>query len=62
MDADRLFLPQMAEGSALLARTKVKTYPLKRDNYRTIGLAWRKGTARADEFAELGRLFTQHRP
>ena len=64
VDADLgiTFLPEMAEGSALLARTQVKTYPLKRDNYRTIGLAWRKGTARAEEFAELGRLFSKHRP
>ena len=63
VDADMgvTFLPAMAEGSALLANTKVRTYPLERDNYREIALAWRRGTSRADEFETLGRLLTENR-
>ena len=63
VDADLgvTFLPEMAEGSALLAKTKVRTYPLKHDNYRQIALAWRRGTARATEFESLGQLFSDHR-
>lgn len=48
------FLPEMAVGSALLKNTRVKTYPLAAASYRTIGLAWRRGSARADEFRMLG--------
>jgi LysR family hydrogen peroxide-inducible transcriptional activator len=63
VDADMgiTFLPEMAKGSALLSQTQVRTYPMGRDNYRRIALAWRKGTARAGEFRELGRLFRDHR-
>jgi LysR family hydrogen peroxide-inducible transcriptional activator len=63
VDADLgvTFLPAMADGSALLAKTKVRTFPLKADNYRLIALAWRRGTSRAAEFETLGRLFTEHR-
>jgi LysR family transcriptional regulator, hydrogen peroxide-inducible genes activator len=53
------FLPEMAVGSALLASTKVKTYPLAAGSYRTIGLAWRRGSARGDEFAMLGDFLTE---
>ncbi len=61
VDADLgiTFLPTMAEGSALLAKTKVKTYPMKKDNYREIALAWRRGTSRAAEFEALGALFCE---
>ena len=56
VDADLgiTFLPEMAEGSALLAGTRVKTFPLPERSYREIGLAWRRGSARGDEFRELG--------
>lgn len=50
------FVPEMAIGSALLSQTKIKTWPLREGSYREIGLAWRKATARADEFAALGEL------
>jgi LysR family transcriptional regulator, hydrogen peroxide-inducible genes activator len=56
VDADLgiTFLPEMAEGSALLAGTRVKTYALPERNYREIGLAWRQGSIRGAEFRKLG--------
>lgn len=54
------FLPEMALGSALLRGTRVKTQPLKEKSYRTIALAWRKGSARGEEFAKLGEFIKQH--
>jgi LysR family hydrogen peroxide-inducible transcriptional activator len=50
------FLPEMAVGSALLRGTRVKTAPLKEKSYRTVALAWRKGSARGEEFAKLGEF------
>ena len=63
VDADLgiTFLPAMAEGSALLKNTRVKLYPLAESSYRNIGLAWRKGSNRAEEFGLLGSLFKSHR-
>ena len=53
------FLPEMAEGSSILAGTRVKTYPMRDDAYRTIGLAWRKGSGRAGEFRLLGEFLSE---
>ena len=50
------FLPEMALGSPLLRGTHVKTQPLKDKSYRTIALAWRKGSARGEEFTKLGEF------
>ena len=63
VDADLgiTYLPQMAEGTALLKNTRVKTYPLPDKSYREIGLAWRRGSARSEEFKLLGNYLTQHR-
>ena len=55
------FLPEMASGSALLKNTRVKLMPLEDSSYRTIGLAWRKGSRRVEEFELLGRFFTENR-
>lgn len=55
------YLPAMAEGSALLANTRVKTYPLDQDAYREIGLVWRRGSRRAAEFRELAALMRKGR-
>ena len=52
----------MAEGSALLANTGVKTWPLDKSAYRDIGLVWRRGSARGEEFRALGELIVKHRP
>jgi len=54
------YLPEMAEHSGLLKGTKVKMYPLKENSYREIALLWRKGTARADEFMELGNMIKEN--
>lgn len=56
VDADLgiTFLPEMADGSALLASTRVETHALPERSYREIGLAWRQGSARGDEFRMLG--------
>jgi LysR family transcriptional regulator, hydrogen peroxide-inducible genes activator len=63
VDADLgiTFLPEMADGSALLQNTQVKTYPLGDKSYRTIALIWRRGSARADEFRALGKFIAEHR-
>lgn len=58
VDADLgvTFLPEMARGSALLGNTHVELHALKEASYRTIGLAWRKGSRRAEEFQLLGEF------
>ena len=63
VDADLgiTFLPAMARGSALLRNTRVKLSELQDDSYRNIGLAWRKGSRRADEFRLLGKLICEYR-
>jgi len=63
VDADLgiTFLPEMAEGSALLQNTQVRTYPLGEKSYRTIALVWRRGSTRAEEFKVLGKFITEHR-
>lgn len=63
VDADMgvTFLPEMARDSALLKDTRLKTKPLGKKSFRTIGLAWRKGSNRRPEFEELGRFLAQNR-
>lgn len=63
VDADLgvTFLPEMAVGSAMLQNTQVRTYPLSDKSYRTIALAWRSGSPRADEFRQLGKFIAEHR-
>ena len=62
VDADLgvTFLPEMSKGSSLLRNTRVKTYPIADRSYRTIGLAWRRGSNRSDEFRLLGDFLLQH--
>lgn len=64
VDADLgiTFLPEIAAGSAILRKTRVKLYPVSEGSYRTIGLAWRKGSARGEEFRLLGQLIKKFRP
>lgn len=64
VDADLgvTFLPAMAKGSALLRNTRVKLFPIAEKSHRKIGLAWRKGSARAQEFKLLGKFVSTHRP
>ena len=62
VDADLgiTFLPAMAEGSALLKNTRVRLYPLAESSYRSIGLAWRKGSSRVAEFKMLGSFLAKN--
>jgi len=59
VDADMgiTFLPEMARDSALLKNTRVRMHPLGENSHRKIGLAWRKGSGRLDEFEMLGEFF-----
>ena len=50
------FVPHMALDSTILKNTHVKTWPLKSNNYREIGLVWRKGSVRVKEFKLLGEF------
>jgi LysR family hydrogen peroxide-inducible transcriptional activator len=63
VDADLgvTFLPEMARGSTLLRNTGVKLYALGERSYRTIGLVWRKGSRRVEEFRLLGDFFRDSR-
>lgn len=58
VDADLgiTFLPEIARDSALLKNTQVKLADIDDNSYRTIGLAWRKGSRRVDEFKLLGEF------
>ena len=55
------YLPEMAEGSSLLRNTRVRLKPMGDKSYRTIGLAWRKDSAREEEFRLLGEFFRANR-
>ncbi len=63
VDADLgiTYLPEMAVGSTLLRNTRVGLHPLAKQSYRTIGLAWRQGSDRADEFRMLGEFLNVNR-
>ncbi len=53
------YLTEMAKSSTLLQNTDINTYPLDEKSYREIGLAWRKGSAREEEFKLLGDTIQQ---
>lgn len=59
VDADLgvTFLPEMARGSTLLRNTRVKLHTIGERSYREIGLVWRKGSRRIEEFRLLGEFF-----
>jgi len=63
VDADLgiTFLPELARESLLLKNTRVRMKPLEENAYRTIGLAWRKGTDREEEFRMLGEFLAEQR-
>lgn len=62
VDADLgvTFIPEMSLGSSMLKNTQVKTWPIKSGSYREIGLVWRKGSMRAEEFKLLGEFIKNH--
>jgi len=61
VDADLgiTFLPELARDSLILKNTRVRMKPLEEDSFRTIGLAWRKGTDREEEFRMLGEFLAE---
>jgi LysR family hydrogen peroxide-inducible transcriptional activator len=63
VDADLgiTFLPEMAKGSTLLKNTRVKLTELPASSHRSIGLAWRKGSARVEEFKLFGEFLKKNR-
>ena len=63
VDADLgiTFLPELVKGSALLRNTRVRLWPIGERSYRTIGLVWRKGSGRVEEFRLLGEFFRDNR-
>jgi LysR family hydrogen peroxide-inducible transcriptional activator len=63
VDADLgvTFLPEMASKSMLLKNTQVRTYEISDKSFRTIGLTWRKGSARSDEFELFGEFVKSNR-
>ena len=63
VDADLgiTYLPEMALGTWLLKNTRVRTMPLKSAPKREIGLVWRKGSTRGDEFREFGAFIRGNR-
>ena len=54
------FLPDMARGSSLLKNTRVRLQSLNDNSYRNIGIAWRKGSRRAEEFHILGEFVREN--
>jgi LysR family hydrogen peroxide-inducible transcriptional activator len=63
VDADLgiTFLPEMARGSTLLRNTRVGLHALGDNSYRSIGMVWRKGSRRIEEFQMLGEFFRDNR-
>ena len=63
VDADLgiTFLPEMARGSTLLRNTRVGLQALSDISYRNIGMVWRKGSRRSDEFQLLGNFIRDNR-
>jgi LysR family hydrogen peroxide-inducible transcriptional activator len=63
VDADMgiTFLPEMAKGSALLRNTQVQLHSLGERSHRKIGLGWRKGSNRVEEFKLLGKFLSENR-
>lgn len=63
VDADLgiTYLPEMAIDKGLLAHTRVRTHALGPNSTRTIGLAWRKGSARVAEFELFGQFVSDDR-
>ena len=56
------YLTEMAQNSSLLNDTDISVYPLSEKSFREIGLAWRKGSAREEEFQMLGETIMAANP
>ena len=53
------FVPAMARDSLTGGSSELELHPLSEQNCREIGLAWRKGSSRGDEFSKIGALIQQ---
>ena len=58
-DIGLTYLTEMAQNSSLLNDTDINVYPLTEKSFREIGLAWRKGSAREEEFKMLGETIKE---
>ena len=55
------YLPEMSKDSPMLKNTNIKTQTMPKNSHREIGLIWRKGSARKDEFKMLGEFIRKYR-
>jgi len=55
------FVPEMAQGSALLKGTNIATFPVKSGGHRDIALIWRKGSKLGDSYRVLGEFIRTNR-
>lgn len=55
------YLPEMAKDSPMLKNTNIQTQAMPKSSHREIGLIWRKGTARSNEFKMLGEFIKKNR-
>ena len=55
------YLPEMAKDSPMLKNTNIKTQAMPKSSHREIGLIWRKGSARDEEFKMLGEFIKKNR-
>ncbi|MDT8376791.1 MAG: LysR substrate-binding domain-containing protein [Mariprofundaceae bacterium] len=53
------FIPAMARNSLLLQGSMIELHTMPAGSFREIGLAWRKGSGREDEFRMLGALLQE---
>jgi LysR family hydrogen peroxide-inducible transcriptional activator len=55
------YLPEMAKDSPMLKNTNIKTQAMPKNSHREIGLIWRQGSARDEEFKMLGEFIKKNR-
>ena len=53
------FIPEMAKDSLMVKDSHISLLELPKTMHRQIGLAWRKGSSRAEEFKMLGNILKQ---
>ena len=54
------YLPEISLNSKLINSSEIKTKQLDVESYREIGLVWRKGSTRTEEFKLLGEFIKQN--
>jgi LysR family hydrogen peroxide-inducible transcriptional activator len=53
------FIPAIARNSLMLSASHIELHDMPKGSIRKIGLAWRKGSSRAEEFTLFGRLLCE---